>query len=106
MSEKPKFGAGQLVHHKLYDYRGVVVSSDPRCEAEDEWYDFQTQGKPNPPTKDQPWYRVLVHGKAHTTYVAEQNLEPDASSDPIEHPMLRRVFSTFFGGRYYRETLN
>jgi len=101
-----RFEPGQLVHHKLYDYRGVIVRFDPRCEAEDEWYDFQTQGSLNPPTKEQPWYHVLVHGKTHTTYVAEQNLEPDKSSEPVVHPLTEQVFPSFYRGRYYREPLN
>lgn len=102
----PRFEPGQLVHHKLYDYRGVVVRHDPSCKAEDTWYDFQTQGSPDPPPKDQPWYHVLVHGKTHTTYVAERNLELDTSQEPIEHPLTDQVFPSFYRGRYYREPLN
>jgi heat shock protein HspQ len=105
-SKQPLFSLGQLVHHKRYDYRGVVVGFDATCKAEDGWYEFQTKGKDYRPTKDQPWYNVLVHGASHTTYVAQQNLEPDPCADAIEHPLLGSVFSTFLGGRYYRESLN
>ena len=103
---EPRFEPGQVIHHKLYDYRGVIVSGDPRCLADDAWYDFQTQGKPNPPTKEQPWYHVLVHGRTHTTYVAEQNLELDPTGGPVEHPMVKKFFRSFHEGRYYRESLN
>jgi heat shock protein HspQ len=34
------------------------------------------------------------------TYVAERNLEPDESGDPILHPLLDRFFSVFREGRY------
>jgi heat shock protein HspQ len=44
-----------------------------------------------------------VHGGTHTTYVAERNLEADASDDPIEHPLIEHVFSRFENGRYIRE---
>jgi heat shock protein HspQ len=50
----------------------------------DEWY--ETVARSRPP-KDQPWYRVLVHNSANETYVAERNLELDASEEPVRHPM-------------------
>jgi heat shock protein HspQ len=108
-SETPKqtqFAVGQLVHHKRYDYRGVIVALDVVFGADPEWYEFQVKGKAYRPTKDQPWYNVLVHGAGHTTYVAQQNLEPDPCCDAIKHPLVDTHFKTFFGGRYYRESLN
>ncbi len=97
-----KFSVGQVVHHKRYDYRGVIVSADDSCEADDDWYDKnQTQ-----PERDQPWYHVLVDRAQHTTYVAESNLEADESGNRIRHPLVPRFFKTFFKGRYWRESLN
>jgi heat shock protein HspQ len=43
---------------------------------------------------------VLVHGSQHETYVAERNLEPDATGEPIEHPRLAEFFSGYEGGSY------
>ena len=34
------------------------------------------------------------------TYVAERNLEPDESGQPITHPLLDQFFSLFREGRY------
>ena len=39
MSETAHFSVGDLVHHKLFDYRGVVVDVDPRFMLTDEWYE-------------------------------------------------------------------
>jgi heat shock protein HspQ len=47
---------------------------------------------------------VLVDHASHATYVAERNLEPDASGEPISHPMIEHFFSRFEGGRYTSET--
>mgnify|MGYP002530883864 CR=1 FL=1 len=105
-SSQPSFSLGQIVQHLRYGYRGVIVGWDPRCQAEDEWYEAQMRGKAYRPTKDQPWYHVLVHQATHTTYVAQQNLAPDPSLAPVEHPQLLRFFSSFFEGRYHREALN
>ena len=94
-----KFSIGELVHHRLFDYRGVIVDVDRSCQATEEWYDKVAKSRP---PKNRPWYHVLVHGSEHTTYVAEQNLEPDDSTEPISHPMLEQFFSKFENGKYVR----
>lgn len=91
------FSVGDLVHHRLFDYRGVVYDVDPRFLLSDDWYESVARSRP---PKDEPWYHVLVHGDAHTTYVAEQNLEPDRSNDPVSHPLINQLFSGFDDGRY------
>ncbi len=88
---------GQLVQHGLFGYRGVVVDVDASFQLSDEWYEQQARSRP---PKDQPWYHVLVHDAEHTTYVAQRNLEPDASAEPINHPLIEDVFESFADGRY------
>lgn len=92
-----KFAIGELVHHRLFDYRGVVVDVDPRFMLSDEWYENVARSRP---PKDQPWYRVLVHDAAHETYVAERNLETDRVGEPIRHPLIDSCFESFSDGRY------
>jgi len=96
-SRYAKFSVGQLVHHKKFDYRGVVVDVDPVFSGTDEWYEQVALSRP---PKDQPWYHVLVHGHSHQTYVAERHLEPDDSGTPIEHPDVRLFFGDFRDGVY------
>ena len=92
-----KFRVGQIVHHKLFDYRGVVYDVDPDFQGSEDWY--ETMARSRPP-RDRPWYHVLVHDADHTTYVAERNLEPDDGADPVRHPMLSHFFDTFEDGVY------
>lgn len=93
-----RFAPGDIVHHKRYDYRGVIVERDNRCAADKDWYQKnQTQ-----PDREQPWYHVLVHGSGTVTYVAQSNLEADASGEPIEHPYVPIFFSEYDAGRYVR----
>lgn len=106
VTEDVLFQVGQIVHHLRYDYRGVIVGYDSSCQAEDAWYQFQTKGKSYKPTKEQPWYHVLVDGATHQTYVAQQNLRPGDCSHPISHPLVDQVFMSFLDGRYYKESLN
>jgi heat shock protein HspQ len=96
---RARFAVGELVTHQLFDYRGVVFDVDPVFMGNDEWYEQVARSRP---PRDRPWYHVLVHGAQHTTYVAERNLEPDDSSDPIDH-----FFHGFEDGRYLaRKTVN
>lgn len=97
ISSKAKFTVGQLVHHKLFDYRGVIVDVDPSFQGSDEWY---SQMALSLPPKDQPWYHVLVHESIHRTYVAERNLEADNDLTPIEHPEIEDYFEKFDNGQY------
>ncbi len=95
-----RFSVGELTRHRLFSYRGVVVDVDATFEGTDEWYEAMARTRP---PKDRPWYHVLVHKADHMTYVAERNLEPDPSSEPIDHPLLGSFFDAFRDGRYCRE---
>ena len=94
----PQFEPGDLVRHKSYGYRGVVVALDSFCKASEEWY----QSNKTQPSKKQPWYHVLVNQAAHVTYSAQSNLLPDDTAEPVTHPMTNLFFSGFEEGRYLR----
>lgn len=96
-SKAAKYYVGQLVHHKLFDYRGVIVDVDACYSGTDEWYEAIALTRP---PKDQPWYYILVHGAVHRTYVAERNLEPDTNKEPIDHPEIDYYFDDFKNGAY------
>ena len=94
----PLFEPGQLVRHRRYNYRGVVVGFDSSCQAADEWYlSNRTQ-----PERFQPWYHVLVDGSDQITYAAQSSLLADDSDDQITHPLLPHFFSEFKNGQYTR----
>ena len=94
-----KFSIGELIHHRLFDYRGVIFDVDQEFSGTQEWYDNVAKSKP---PKDQPWYHVLVHGGNHITYVAERNLETDTSVLPINHPLVKEIFTDFVDGHYIK----
>ena len=95
------FAVGQLVHHNLFDYRGVVVDVDATFQGTDQWYEQVARSRP---PKNQPWYQVLVHESDHETYVAERNLRPDETGQPIRHPMTEGYFDRFEKGAYQLKT--
>lgn len=100
--DRAHFDVGQLIHHKLFGYRGVVFDVDPVFSGTEEWY--EQMAKSGPP-RDRPWYHVLPDGVSHTTYVAERNLvsldeaEPEEVG-PIHHPLLERLFDRYEEGAY------
>lgn len=92
-----RFRVGQPIHHKRFGYRGVIVDVDPEFAGTEEWYEVMATSRP---PKDKPWYHVLVHDAVHRTYVAERNLEPDLTGEPIRHPELERYFERYENGLY------
>lgn len=98
--QQAKFTIGQCIHHKLFDYRGVIVDADPVFQGTGEWYDAVARSRP---PKDEPWYRVLVDNSDHATYVAEQNLADDDTDDPVRHPLVDVFFDRFDKGYYFSD---
>lgn len=92
-----RFSIGELVRHRLFNYRGVIVDVDHEFMLTEEWYEESARSRP---PKDKPWYHVLVHDAPHNTYVAERNLESDPSGEPVSHPLVELEFAEFRDGRY------
>ena len=99
---RPKFEPGQLVQHKRYGYRGVVVSVDGHCKADPTWY----MSNKSQPDRNQPWYHVLIDGSTTVTYPAEENLLADTSGLPVNHPLVPAFFSGFENGVYVRNDVS
>jgi heat shock protein HspQ len=98
----PRFRSGQLVKHRRYGYRGVVVEYDPFCKAPEHWY----QANQTQPDQNQPWYHVLVHGTTTVTYAAQTSLLPDDSGQPVDHPLVDKFFTAFEGDGYDRNDVS
>ena len=91
------FELGAVVVHRLYNYRGVIVACDNQCMAGDKWY----HANKTKPSRNQPWYHILVHESGGlSTYVAQSNLDLDLSGEEIVHPRLNSYFDGFHDGRY------
>lgn len=95
--QQAKYTIGQIVHHKLFDYRGVIIDVDFKYLGSDEWYEEVARSRP---PKNEPWYHLLVDNAVHQTYVAEQNLVKTEQSAPINHPMIDSIFTGLINGFY------
>ena len=98
-----KYSLGQIIHHRKFDYRGVIFDIDAVFSGTDTWYEAIAKSKP---PKDEPWYHVLVNNSQQTTYVAERNLEMTGSVSPINHPLINRYFINFTDGHYIHNNTN
>ena len=92
------FKPGQLVKHRRYGYRGVIVHVDECCKADEDWY----KSNKSQPDRNQPWYYVLVHGTVQVTYAAQSSLWYDPDPQEVNHPILHKFFTDFKNGRYER----
>ena len=97
MSSTGNFHLGQVVQHRLYGYRGVIVDVDPQFSLTDDWYDQVAKSKP---PRHKPWFRILVHNTTYETYEAEENLLAESEPDKINHPDLPQYFRGYNKGSY------
>ena len=95
-----QFSIGQVVRHRVYEFRGVIVDVDPEFSNTEEWW--QSIPEEVRPNKDQPFYHLLAENEsnAYEAYVSEQNLLIDDSGEPVNHPQVAEVFGEFLGDSY------
>ena len=85
------FSPGELVEHVRYGYLGVVVATNMIFKADEMWY----QTNMTHPSKNQPWYHILVHNSETVTYVAQSNLIRLHTDIPINHALVQIFFEAF-----------
>lgn len=100
--QRAKFGLGDIVKHRLFEFRGVVFDVDPEFANTEEWYNAIPEEVR--PKKDQPFYHLLAENddSEYTAYVSEQNLVSDAGAGPLRHTQVKDYFISFDrnNGRY------
>ncbi|MGE0046448.1 MAG: heat shock protein HspQ [Hyphomonadaceae bacterium] len=98
--ETAKFSIGQVVRHKFFPFRGVIFDVDPTFSNTEEWWTSIPEAIR--PRKDQPFYHLLAENSDnhYVAYVSEQNLLPDDTGDPVEHPQVGVLFETTDDGAY------
>ena len=95
-----RFSIGDVVRHRIFDFRGVIFDVDPQFANTEEWYEAIPEAVR--PSKDQPFYHLLAENAetAYVAYVSQQNLMPDDSEEPIDHPAIATMFDGLHDGRY------
>ncbi len=88
----PLFNIGDIVKHRIYPFRGVIVDVDAEFSNTEEWY--QSIPAEIRPSRKQPYYHLMAENTEtfYTAYVSQQNLVGDRENGPLEHPDSRRNF--------------
>ncbi len=97
---RARFTIGDIVRHRMYDFRGVVFDVDPVFANSEEWY--QSIPEDVRPDREQPFYHLLAENEDSTyvAYVSQQNLLMDTDGGPIDHPSISELFENYADGRY------
>ena len=95
-----RFAIGDVVRHRLFDFRGVIFDIDPVFANSEDWYDAIPEDIR--PDRDQPFYHLLAESddSTYVAYVSQQNLLGDSRGGPVDHPEVSEWFEHFENGRY------
>lgn len=95
-----KYHLGQILRHRRHPFRGVVFDVDAIFTNTEEWYEAIPED--SRPHKEQPYYHLLAENdhSYYVAYVSEQNLIPDESGEPVDHPDLSELFGELRDGFY------
>ena len=97
---RAKYRVGQVVRHRIHDFRGLIFDVDPVFSNTEEWWEaIPAEVRPR---KDQPFYHILAENAEteYIAYVSEQNLLPDLSGKPLRHPQIPELFAVADDGTY------
>ncbi len=99
-SAAARFTIGEVVRHRLLDFRGVIFDVDPQFANSDEWYESIPEHLR--PAKEQPFYHLLAENaeSSYVAYVSQQNLVVDDEGEEVDHPAVETMFEKFDGQRY------
>lgn len=105
-SREAKFNLGNIVRHRVYDFRGVVFDVDPEFNNSEEW--LSAIPEDIRPDRNQPFYHLLAENNEteYVAYVSEQNLLIDESARPLRHPEIQNMFGPLVDGSYIPLTGN
>jgi heat shock protein HspQ len=100
ISAVARYRIGQVVRHRVYPFRGVIFDVDPVFSNTEEWWESIPEEVR--PRKDQPFYHLYAENETsyYVAYVSEQNLLPDDSGEPVDHPEVLATFGDLHDGQY------
>jgi len=100
VQKNPLFNIGDIVKHRIYPFRGVIIDVDPEFSNTEEWY--QSIPAEIRPSRNQPYYHLMAENTEtfYTAYVSQQNIIMDSDNGPVDHPDLEQMFSGIQKGKY------
>jgi heat shock protein HspQ len=95
-----QFTIGDVVRHRIFEFRGVIFDIDPVFNNSEEWY--QSIPEAVRPPKNQPFYHLFAENSesSYIAYVSQQNLLSDLEHGKVNHPAVDNFFGEWSGKRY------
>lgn len=95
-----RYNIGQVIRHRLYEMRGVIFDVDASHGTAD------VGPVPGPETPG-PFYRLFAVDEQipYVACIAEQDLLPDESGEPVNHPEISGLLEIGEAGSYRRRKL-
>ncbi|XP_064614732.1 uncharacterized protein LOC135478946 [Liolophura sinensis] len=97
-----KYRVGQVIKHKIWGYRGVIIAWDTEAKAPAQWLS-EMHPKNKKHWRNMPNYAILVDTRdrinAQMTYVPEENIQVIINTK-IFHPNLDEYFEAWDGAQY------
>jgi heat shock protein HspQ len=92
--KEPLFNIGDIVKHRIYPFRGVIIDVDPEFSNTEEWY--QSIPAEIRPSRNQPYYHLMAENTEtfYTAYVSQEGWQRDFGS------VMRRFMSLWLRGKY------
>ena len=100
LNARAKYHLGQVVRHRKHPFRGVVFDVDAMFSNTEDWWEAIPED--SRPRREQPFYHLLAENAqgSYVAYVSEQNLVPDETGEPVDHPDIADIFGPFEDGHY------
>jgi len=97
MIQQARFNIGEIVCHQKHGYHAVIIDVDPNFQPTG--YKKQKLPKNHPSNSSEwAWYRLLVDGSSHTTYVEENMLDKVNKTTCIENPNIKHYLESHSHG--------
>lgn len=97
-----KYRIGQVIKHKTWKYRGIIVGWDEKAKAPESWLN-EMHPKEHPEWRNMPNYAVLVDTRdrliPQMSYVVQDNIEV-ITGKTVFHPLVDYYFEHFDGNQY------
>ncbi|NJM51447.1 MAG: heat shock protein HspQ [Sphingomonadales bacterium] len=95
-----RFSIGDVVRHRIFEFRGVIFDVDPVFANSEQWY--QSIPEAVRPAKNQPFYHLFAENaeNSYLAYVSQQNLLSDTQAGPVNHPAIKEFFGEWSGANY------
>ncbi|EGT42838.1 hypothetical protein CAEBREN_02906 [Caenorhabditis brenneri] len=94
-SPEMEFRVGDIVSHKVQDYRGVIIGWDPEAIATEAFIKHVYEGKEH--LINQHTYAILIDTRDRLTpqvgYVSQENLQIEKGT--VLHPLVEKFFDGF-----------